>query len=161
MRVRRSGGDFEPISDIERFEEGFNKIDGCWEWRKGRRGGGYGTFMVGLKSMAASRAAYILYVGDVPDNKYVCHKCDNPICVNPHHLFISSPAGNSADMVMKGRSAKGIDNGRSVLSEKQVIAIRYLREIGMSYPRIGAKFGVSKTTARNIAMRLQLGHVHG
>jgi len=161
MRVRRNGGEFEPISDIERFEEGFTKTDGCWKWQKSLINNGYGKFMIAHKAMSASRAAYILYVGDIPDDKYVCHHCDNPACVKPSHLFVGTGADNSADMVSKGRSARGTDNAHAVLNEGKIREIRQLRKSGISFQKIGSMFGVSKTAIMHIMNKRTWGWVDG
>lgn len=161
MAVRRSGGEYDPISHLERFEECFERSEGCWEWQRSTFGGGYGRFMVDRCLMPASKAAYLFYKGDVPDGMYVCHKCDNPKCVNPDHLFLGTPAENSKDMVEKDRQAKGENNGNSRLTETQVIQIRQLRRDGLSSRKIGTMFDVSTTTVLNIEHEKQWRHVNG
>ena len=116
--------------DIERF---WSKVDvrgveDCWEWLAGKRTGGYGVIRIKSKSCAASRVSWILHNGEIADGLCICHKCDNPACVNPNHLFLGTYKDNAQDMVAKGRQgtckAKGEKSGRSKLSEKQVIEIR-------------------------------------
>jgi hypothetical protein len=159
MQIRRAGGEFAPITDIERFEESFEKTPGCWLWDKPQRKG-YGTFMIAHQSMPSSRASWILYRGEIPDDLCVCHSCDNPQCVNPDHLFLGTYADNSADMVEKDRQAKGVQNGNSRLTESKVIEIRTLDANGaMSRRSIGRMFGVSGVTVKNIVDRKQWRHV--
>lgn len=87
----------------ERFEEKFYVTPGCWEWTATKSAKGYGQIRWKYEPMIASRVAYALYVGPIPDGLLVRHKCDNPGCVNPEHLELGTSADNSADMVKRGR----------------------------------------------------------
>lgn len=82
---------------------------GCWEYQGARNRDGYGTVGSGIRSrsMLAHRKAYKLKFGEIPKGLCVCHKCDNPPCINPDHLFLGSMKDNMQDMVRKGRSANG------------------------------------------------------
>lgn len=88
----------------ERFETGFTKTDGCWVWQKSLTKKGYGRFWNGTKAVKAHRASYELYVGKIPPTLFVCHKCDNPKCVRPDHLFLGTNRDNMIDMIQKGRN---------------------------------------------------------
>lgn len=83
----------------------FHKItmgDGCWEWTAGADRKGYGTITVGGRKVGAHRFSYRLFVGE-PGELFVLHRCDNPICVRPDHLFLGTHADNMRDMRSKGR----------------------------------------------------------
>lgn len=91
-----------------RFWMRVDKSDECWIWTAGRGDHGYG----GLKndegrSVSAHRFSYELHHGPIPEGMVVCHRCDNPPCVRPDHLFLGSPADNVQDMFQKGRAVSG------------------------------------------------------
>ena len=81
--------------------------DECWPWTASKYKNGYGQIGVGGRDMGvtgAHRVAWELTHGAVPDGFFVCHRCDNPGCVNPNHLFVAAPKANTWDMIEKGRS---------------------------------------------------------
>lgn len=92
-------------SDIERF---WSKVDtsslsGCWPWLASLTTSGYASFSVRGRMTSASRFVYRAVVGPIPDGMLVCHRCDNPPCVRPDHLFIGTQVDNMRDMQAKGR----------------------------------------------------------
>jgi hypothetical protein len=91
----------------ERFLARVQKGDGCWEWQSSRARFGHGLFYVDQTNVPAHRYAYRMWVGPIPLGMCVCHSCDNPPCVNPAHLWLGTQRDNVADMVRKGRQAKG------------------------------------------------------
>lgn len=134
---------------LERFEEKYlaEPMSGCWLWEAGGVKKGYGTFHIGPRSYHAHRVAWMLYRGPiVPDTLHVLHKCDNPACVNPDHLFLGTNADNMADMAKKGRRKgrlMGSDNPNAKLSAEDVAQIRALRSSGTSVRSLMKQFGMS------------------
>lgn len=88
-----------------RFMSKVEKTDTCWNWKASCHKIGYGDFRVGKNMRRAHRVSYTLFVGEIPDNKKVLHKCDNRRCVNPDHLFLGTQKDNMIDMIKKGRDA--------------------------------------------------------
>ncbi len=90
--------------DISKFEKRIKKSSsGCWVWVGNITPQGYGVFSSNKKGVSAHRAAWMFYRGSIPVGMLVCHKCDNPPCVNPDHLFLGSYKDNSFDMMKKNR----------------------------------------------------------
>lgn len=85
---------------------------------------GHATIRTGGKEKYAHRIAYEQAFGEIPEGLVVRHKCDNPNCINPNHLELGTHGDNVKDRMERGRSAKGVNNGRAKLSEENV---RYIR----------------------------------
>jgi len=146
---------------MERVERFLSKVEfsdaECWVWRGARNEAGYGLF----DNMGAHRASYELLVGEIPEGLLVCHRCDNPWCVNPRHLFLGSQKDNLRDMVEKGRSARGIQNSRSKLSEAEVLELRRRYEAGESREMLARDFCITRGAVWNIGTRKQWKHLPG
>lgn len=91
---------------LDRFWSQVGKGDCCWVWTGATNREGYGRFYACRDSFLAHRVAWSITKGDVPQDKLVCHHCDNPKCVNPEHLFLGTNHDNMQDMTAKGRHPK-------------------------------------------------------
>lgn len=133
-----------------------NVTSGCWEWTGSKRGE-YGRMIIGSRtdgtrrSASAHRVSYELAYGKIPDGMEICHKCDNPCCVNPLHLFAGTRQDNIDDRERKGRNnpPKGEGHPQAKLTELDVIAMRMERQSGVSFGKLAKKYGVCKKTVQN------------
>lgn len=152
-------GFYERKTLLQRLTEKYSidEVTGCWNWTAGKFSSGYGAIRSGERLRRAHRVSYEIHCEPIPDGLRVLHKCDNPGCINPSHLFLGTDADNAADKISKGRqvnargdavSNPGIANGNSKLSEADVIAIR--SAIGVSQRKLAVMFGVGPTQIRRI-----------
>jgi hypothetical protein len=128
---------------------------GCWEWTAGRNlppSLPYGRFKFHWRECKAHNFSYALFEGPIPDGLLVCHKCDNPKCVRPDHLFLGTPLDNVRDCHSKGRQSKeysqllnrfGDKNGNAKLSELDAISILSKLKSGIKPMKLAATYGVT------------------
>lgn len=135
-----------------------NPVTGCIEWIGYRNLKGYGQLAAGKKWLT-HRIAYELKHGPIPPGMKVCHSCDNPPCCNEEHLFLDTDAGNSADMVTKGRSLKGSKQPNAKLTAADVIEIRRRLATGESQSSIAKAFGVARVTISGIKLGKRWSHL--
>lgn len=88
---------------MKRFFDKIEKTDSCWNWVGAKTSGGYGNIGINNKTVRAHRLSYELHNGPFDPKLFVCHKCDNPGCVNPEHLFLGNNSDNMKDCFIKGR----------------------------------------------------------
>lgn len=134
---------------IDRFEDKiFYCLSGCWLWTGGKNPGGYG--FVGFKDkgktgfILAHRLSYRMYRGKI-NGLHVCHHCDNPLCVNPDHLFLGTPADNTMDRMRKSRQARGKSLPISKLDPLQITVIRECRKEKIPQHKIARYFNVHQS----------------
>ena len=127
---------------------------GCWLWQAGKNPLGYGRFGLNGETPSAHRVAWELHNGTVPVGLWVLHRCDNPSCVNPDHLWLGTHADNMADMAAKGRGRQGHPSGTKAyhakLTSAQAKAIRTLRANGANQREVARQFGVHRSTVQDI-----------
>lgn len=152
---------------LRRFWEKVDKRgpDECWEWAASRLplGDGYGRIGYGRSNVLAHRMSWVIHNGTIPEGMCVLHKCDNPPCVNPGHLWLGDPGDNARDRSRKGRGAvvdwlggslPGESNPAAKLTVLDVLKMRALYSSGQwSVERLVKKFGVSKSQVRRIIRR--------
>ena len=132
----------------ERFFSRFKKTEnGCWQWNAHADKDGYGVMSSHGKNIRAHRFSYEHHIGAIPQGMSVCHKCDNPGCVNPEHLFIGSAKDNAQDALTKKRHYIGDKNGRSKITEDHA---KFIKSSSMSGPELAEMFNVNRSTINNI-----------
>ena len=134
---------------------------GCWLWTGGTNSYGYGRVCHHSKVMVASRAAYAVFRGAIPDGGSILHRCDTPSCINPDHLFVGTQADNMRDMAAKKRQRprRGRQNPNAKLCEEAVRQIRAQRNEGLTYRAIAEFFGVTEQTVFAVMTKRLWGHV--
>ncbi len=125
--------------------------DACWLWQGSTNVWGYGKIKLAGKTLSTHRASYGVFVGEVPENTNVLHRCDVRNCIRPDHLFIGTTQDNVRDKVAKERQPRGVTHGCHVLSESEVAEIRRLRKQGKLLREIADIFGISKSLVSQIA----------
>jgi hypothetical protein len=96
-----------PFNRVADFMSNIDMSGKCWLWNGYRSPKGYGTFGILGRGILAHRLFYQIAFGPIPQTVLVCHKCDNPSCVRPSHLYAGDHQTNLSDMVDRGRSCKG------------------------------------------------------
>lgn len=154
----------------ERYWRHVVKREGCWEWTGPKNALGYPVInKTSNDKFYGHRVAWELCNGPIPAGMMVCHRCDNPTCTNPEHLFLGTQADNMADMRQKGRAHNvaeycrqhpeekaignhtGIHNGRAKLVPCVVNEIRHLHNAqGISGRELARRFGIGYTQVGRI-----------
>lgn len=126
--------------------------DACWPWT-GHLVAGYGAFSVKSRHVRAHRWLLARTLGrELRPDEQANHRCDNPPCVNPAHLYVGSASDNTADMMARGRGVfrGGQDHGMAKLTWEQVAEIRSIARSGLSQRAIAARFGIGQASIGRI-----------
>lgn len=163
------------MSALRRFLSKCDANGDCWQWSGSVTSKGYGRFSYNGKAERAHRVSWLLHFGPIPDGMLVCHRCDNPGCVNPDHLFLGTAAENTMDMDAKGRRVnapltgddhyarqdpsrvlRGEQSAPAKLTVQQVIAIRASSE---TQTRLARRYGITQAAVSSIIRRRTWAHV--
>lgn len=124
---------------------------GCWEWQGPLNNKGYGMMYVRefARRSTSHRASYEFHFGPIPDGLWVLHKCDNPKCLRPSHLFLGTPKDNFHDMLQKGRlnrttQPRGEDNCNATMTSERVIGLRKDYVAGLPLSDLIQNYGVTE-----------------
>ena len=139
----------------QRFESKVERIPfmDCHVWNASTNHFGYGKLAKDGGWIFAHHFAYKESNGEIPNGKYVLHKCDNPWCVNPEHLYLGDYKQNARDREQRNRGnhAFGEHHGRNKLTSSQVLAIREQHGTGkFSFRQLGKIYGVDSKTVADI-----------
>lgn len=147
---------------------------GCWIWTGYSNTDGYGVACMTIdgvkKNRLVHRLVYAHFVGPVPDDVLVCHRCDTPSCVNPKHLFLGTPQDNVDDMMRKGRFDPGPRDNTGERNPNRKISEQEVRQIRERYVRgartgsgavsnIAADFCLHRTSVQRIVSGKRWSHV--
>lgn len=133
-------------------------VDGCWEWPKYRNADGYGLTKLNGKTTVATRVAFRLAVAEIPDGMNVCHRCDNPACCRPDHLFLGTQKQNCADAKSKDRHTRGERQGNAKLTDDDVRFIRANARV-LKQTEMAKLFGIRQSSIWFVINRKQWSHV--
>lgn len=137
----------------ERFWKHTKITDGCWEWLSTKNKQGYGRIQIQNERVFAHRLSWYIHTGENPGDLCVLHRCDNPSCVNPKHLFLGTRKDNAYDMISKGRKVQ-----LSKLTEKDVLEIRAVKPFH-TYRELSHLYGVARQTVKDLCLRKRWRHI--
>lgn len=131
-----------------------NPETSCWEWKGHIPKTGYPRIVYKGKATTASRVCWMLCNGRIRKGLYVLHKCDNPKCINPGHLFLGTQKQNVRDMIEKGRAGYekriGMNHSQVQLTDDQVISIRHKAKSGIDFKTLAVEYNTTSSNIYNI-----------
>jgi len=158
------------------------KNNDCWEWGLAYGRGGYGKIIYEKKTCIAHRISYEIFIGKFDLSLQVCHKCDNPKCVNPDHLFLGNQKENVEDCIRKNRrntakgwfhkpetkllfkdrkrgDVKGEKHPMKKLDNEKIITIKNMYDMGYTQKEIAKQFDVDQSCISYIVRGKRWGHL--
>lgn len=144
------------VVQLDRFWAKVHKTDGCWIWTSARSGNHpdparrYGQITIAGAIHKAARLSYVLAFGPIPDGQQALHRCDNPPCVRPDHLFLGTNLDNIADRHAKGRDARGDRNGARTQPQTRPRGPRHGSKTKPDRVARGAAFPWTKLSPNNV-----------
>lgn len=145
-----------------RFNRRVLKTDGCWLWTAGKSSAGYGRMSVNSNAIYVHRLSYEMHVGEIPDGLHVLHRCDNPACCNPAHLFLGTHAENMRDRDAKGRgrTCNGKTGGEAhPLARLSSVDVVNIRSDVRPHRVIAQEYGISRRYVGEIKCRKSWAHI--
>jgi hypothetical protein len=163
-RGQEEGNDMPKRNTPEAFWQKVDRSGQCWIWTGYRLPGGYGRLTWRGTHAYAHRISWVITRGPIPGDLSVLHRCDNPPCVRPDHLFLGTQADNMADRDQKGRHRTNPRRGescwRSRMTEESVCTARAMRSSGHTLRSIGTYLGVHHNTIEAVVNGRSWKHVH-
>ena len=139
-----------------------NEVCGCWNWLGNCQfEGGYGRLKFRNVRTLAHRVSWTVFKGEIPVGMFVLHRCDNPRCINPGHLFLGTLEDNNQDMCLKGRDrkARGEKASKAKLTTAQVREMRRLYLEGVRIYQLAPIFGINRSSVGAIVRGKNWVHV--
>lgn len=132
----------------------------CWIWKRSKTESGYGIVCINGIKMRAHRLSYEVFNNVIIGSLFACHRCDNPSCVNPEHIFLGTAKDNFLDMRKKGRFNPKPTIGEShKLSKLKKDDIPIIRDRNLSYKYLMERFGISRSLIGNIRKGITWSHI--
>lgn len=122
----------------------------CWDWTGDVSKTGYAEISYAGRKIRANRFSYVLHTGEQPDEKSVCHSCDNRLCTNPLHLFVGTIADNTKDRDEKNRQQQGVEHYKARLTPSDV---RSIRASELTDEQLAVEYNTGATHIRKIRDR--------
>ena len=138
------------------------KVGNCWDWKRSRKTSGYGNYYRDGKVWSAHHFAYTIAKGPIPKDSWILHRCDNPPCVRPQHLYAGNAKDNAQDRKNRNRSAStvGSNNGRAKVNAEKVVMIieKYLTG-KYTQKELAIENGITPSAVHSIVKRRNWKHI--